>query len=84
MCPIGLLDVDKITDIVWQDIFDSLVLTNRSKDLLLAFAKTKTQGEMLFDDFVDGKGRGIIMLLSGPPGVGKTLTAEASKFKLPY
>ncbi|KAH7115072.1 P-loop containing nucleoside triphosphate hydrolase protein [Dendryphion nanum] len=73
----GILDVDKITDIVWQEIFDSLVLTNRSKDLLLAFAKTKTQGEMLFDDFVDGKGRGIIMLLSGPPGVGKTLTAEA-------
>ena len=30
-----------------------------------------------FDDFVQGKGKGIIMLLAGPPGVGKTLTAES-------
>lgn len=26
---------------------------------------------------IEGKGKGIIMLLSGPPGVGKTLTAES-------
>jgi AAA+ superfamily predicted ATPase len=30
-----------------------------------------------FDDVVRGKGRGIILQLSGPPGVGKTLTAES-------
>lgn len=30
-----------------------------------------------FDDFVENKGRGLIGLLSGPPGVGKTLTVEA-------
>jgi SpoVK/Ycf46/Vps4 family AAA+-type ATPase len=30
-----------------------------------------------FDDFVRDKGKGLIGLLSGPPGVGKTLTAEA-------
>ncbi|KAE8440393.1 hypothetical protein EG329_008169 [Mollisiaceae sp. DMI_Dod_QoI] len=30
-----------------------------------------------FDDFVDGKGRGVIILLHGNPGVGKTLTVEA-------
>ncbi|KAK3935966.1 P-loop containing nucleoside triphosphate hydrolase protein, partial [Diplogelasinospora grovesii] len=29
-----------------------------------------------FKDFVQGKGRGINFLLHGPPGVGKTLTAE--------
>jgi ATP-dependent Lon protease len=27
-------------------------------------------------------GRGIIMLLSGPPGVGKTLTAESCKLAI--
>lgn len=30
-----------------------------------------------FDDFVSGKGRGLVVLLHGSPGVGKTLTAEA-------
>lgn len=30
-----------------------------------------------FDDFIEGKGRGLIFLLSGPPGVGKTFTVEA-------
>ncbi|KAH6725065.1 P-loop containing nucleoside triphosphate hydrolase protein [Leptodontidium sp. MPI-SDFR-AT-0119] len=30
-----------------------------------------------FDDFVIGKGRGIVILLDGPPGIGKTLTAES-------
>ena len=30
-----------------------------------------------FDDFIQGKGRGIIKLSSSPPGVGKTLIAES-------
>ncbi|OCK72941.1 P-loop containing nucleoside triphosphate hydrolase protein [Lepidopterella palustris CBS 459.81] len=31
----------------------------------------------MFDDVIAGKGQGLIFLLYGPPGVGKTLTAEA-------
>ena len=31
-----------------------------------------------FDDFVQGKGQGLIINLFGPPGVGKTLSAEAT------
>lgn len=68
--------VDRITDIAWnENAFDSLVLPNDEKELILAFAEGKANSN--FDDFVQGKGKGIIMLLSGPPGVGKTLTAES-------
>lgn len=36
-----------------------------------------SSGASNFDDFVKGKGLGLIGLLFGPPGSGKTLTAEA-------
>ncbi|KAL1854934.1 hypothetical protein Daus18300_011254 [Diaporthe australafricana] len=36
------------------------------------------QGDGLeIDDIIPGKGKGLVMLLYGPPGVGKTSTAEA-------
>ena len=31
-----------------------------------------------FDDFVQGKGQGLVINLFGPPGCGKTLSAEAT------
>lgn len=37
-------------------------------------AKDDEDGEE-FDDIIEGKGRGLIFLLHGPPGLGKTLTA---------
>lgn len=45
-----------------------------SKKLLGASASSDSA---VFDDFIEGKGRGLCMLLCGPPGVGKTYTAEA-------
>jgi DNA polymerase III delta prime subunit len=85
------LAVDCIKDITWNDSFSNLVLPHQEKDLLLAFAQSKINASandsdvQVFDDFVDGKGRGVIILLSGSPGVGKTLTAEsiAEKMKVP-
>ncbi|KAJ5595295.1 uncharacterized protein N7459_001503 [Penicillium hispanicum] len=73
------LDCSK--EIVWDSqAFDSLVLPEEQKnlkDLILAFAKAQSKQVDGFDDVVQGKGRGIIMQLAGPPGVGKTLTAES-------
>ena len=70
--------MDGICDITWNNsAFDSLVLPSDQKDLILAFAKSQVQNSQVFDDVIQGKGKGMIMLLSGPPGVGKTLTAEA-------
>ena len=65
--------------------FESLVLPNQQKELVLSFTATQQSYRTQFDDVIDGKGRGIILLLAGPPGVGKTLTAEsvAEEMKAP-
>ncbi|KAI9371163.1 P-loop containing nucleoside triphosphate hydrolase protein [Aspergillus egyptiacus] len=73
--------VDAVTDITWNtQAFDSLVLPHAQQDLkrlILGFARSQSSRQATFDDVIHGKGRGVIMLLKGPPGVGKTLTAES-------
>ncbi|KAI0528346.1 P-loop containing nucleoside triphosphate hydrolase protein [Xylaria digitata] len=61
------------------DAIDKLVLHADQKRLVLAFTRHKAAegSDSDFDDFIPGKGKGVIMLLAGPPGVGKTLTAES-------
>ena len=73
--------VEGVKDIVWNSrAFDSVVLPSAQKDLkqlILAFAQSQAKGGELFDDSIQGKGRSVILLLDGPPGVGKMLTAES-------
>lgn len=70
--------IDDIAEIKFDDrAFDSLVLREDQKDLILAFAQSQAKYKNVFDDIISGKGKGIIMLLSGGPGIGKTLTAES-------
>ncbi|KUM66315.1 hypothetical protein ACN42_g752 [Penicillium freii] len=73
--------VDHLKDIEWDEkAFESLVLPREQqglKEVVLAVAKAQSKKVDDFDDVVRGKGQGFIMQLSGPPGVGKTLTAES-------
>ena len=63
---------------VWSDEpFDSLVLGQKQKELIHALVKQHSARSEHFDDIVRGKGKGLVGLLSGNPGCGKTLTAEA-------
>jgi hypothetical protein len=70
--------IDDVSDIQFDAAaFDSLVLPQDHKDLVLAFTQSQVRHKNAFDDVISGKGKGIIMLLSGGPGIGKTLTAES-------
>ncbi|TAQ87206.1 hypothetical protein B7494_g4449 [Chlorociboria aeruginascens] len=78
--------VDEIKEIEWNNhAFSNLVLPADQKELILAFAESQVKYKDTFDDVISGKGKGIIMLLSGGPGTGKTLTAEsvAENMKVP-
>ncbi|KAJ8130344.1 hypothetical protein O1611_g3284 [Lasiodiplodia mahajangana] len=70
--------VDFLQPIKWNDrAFDALVLERDHKRVITTFVESHLANKGVFDDVIKGKGRGLIMLLEGPPGVGKTLTAEA-------
>ncbi|POR33773.1 26S protease regulatory subunit 4 [Tolypocladium paradoxum] len=70
--------IDDISDVQFNEgAFSSLVMPEEKKELILAFAQSQVKYKSAFDDVISGKGKGIIMLLSGGPGIGKTLTAES-------
>ncbi|RIA96186.1 P-loop containing nucleoside triphosphate hydrolase protein [Glomus cerebriforme] len=70
----GQLYVDKLDEITFDDdAFDQLVMDPIKKELISSLVTSKHKGV----DLISGKGGGCVFLLHGPPGVGKTLTAEA-------
>ncbi|KAK8016590.1 hypothetical protein PG993_014779 [Apiospora rasikravindrae] len=72
--------VDNISEVQWdKKAFDNLVLSDsRTKELIHALITTKLAAEEgQGADLIKGKGNGLIMLLHGGPGTGKTFTAEA-------
>ncbi|KIW90878.1 uncharacterized protein Z519_08661 [Cladophialophora bantiana CBS 173.52] len=80
------LRIDYLRKIQWNaNAFESLALPGNYKRLLLAFAETQRDSAAQFDDVIEGKGKGMVVLLEGPPGLGKTLTASsvAEKMKVP-
>ncbi|KAH9838293.1 P-loop containing nucleoside triphosphate hydrolase protein [Rhodofomes roseus] len=74
----GAFAIGRTTEIQWSDEpFDTLVLGDAQKSLISSLVMEHTSHSLGFDDVVAGKGRGLVGLLSGNPGCGKTLTAEA-------
>ena len=62
---------------IWNDqAFKSLVADEDMKQLVLALVTNQLATESA-TDLIDNKGNGLIMLLHGSPGTGKTFTAES-------
>ncbi|XDG05445.1 hypothetical protein ABKA04_005060 [Annulohypoxylon sp. FPYF3050] len=71
------LNVDQVKEITWnKDIFKKVELHSESKELIIALVSNTIETEKN-TDLVRGKGNGLILLLHGSPGTGKTLTAES-------
>ncbi|THU89807.1 P-loop containing nucleoside triphosphate hydrolase protein [Dendrothele bispora CBS 962.96] len=72
--------VDEIRDPVFdRNAWDHLVLNNGVKTMIRALVEA-TRNDVtsnMMSDVISGKGGGLVALLHGPPGSGKTLTAEA-------
>lgn len=72
----GFFDTSKIHDVNFDSMaFDGLVLSHEKKTMISALVDMEKNDGRMFGDLIAGKGTGVIFLLHGPPGVGKTFTA---------
>ncbi|XXH01760.1 hypothetical protein Hte_008121 [Hypoxylon texense] len=71
------LEVDRIRDITWNEqAFKSLVVDEGMKELVLALVTNHLAPDK-GTDLIQSKGNGLILLLHGSSGTGKTFTAES-------
>lgn len=76
----GEMKVDGLHDIAFRtDAYDMLVMEEDTKSMMFSLVDCEVTNRR---DLIDGKGGGVIFLLEGSPGVGKTLSAEAIAEKL--
>ncbi|KAK2674210.1 P-loop containing nucleoside triphosphate hydrolase [Fusarium oxysporum f. sp. vasinfectum] len=73
----SMLFVSRMSDVRWNEkAFTRLVIDETKKRLIRALVTTHIASDE-GTDLIDGKGNGLMILLHGGPGTGKTLTAES-------
>lgn len=73
----GMAHINNIKEINYKkDAYNILVMDETKKSIIKGLINMHNKTD--YEDVIEGKGKGLIFLLYGPPGVGKTLTAEAS------
>lgn len=70
--------VANVDEVKWNDqAWPSLVIPDATKDLIQALVTSRrSNASKTIDDVIQGKGKGLVTVLHGAPGTGKTLTAE--------
>ncbi|SCV36180.1 uncharacterized protein FFB14_05953 [Fusarium fujikuroi] len=74
----GYFDIDSLQNIDFDTTTfeSSLMLPDKHKNTLLSLVRMQTDhSNLAFNDIIKGKGKGLVFLLHGEPGVGKTMTA---------
>lgn len=70
--------IDKMETVEWkQNMWDSLILSQSQKTVLQALVTSHSFPDNARDQ-PEQKGKGLVILLHGSPGSGKTLTAETA------
>lgn len=70
--------MQKVNPVAWAvDAFANLVLPEGRKILLQSLVEAHHK-ELGFDDFIKGKGHGLVINLFGPPGVGESTVLHLS------
>ena len=68
--------ISELKDVLFrEDSFKKLVIKAKHKTVVKAMVRSYLSNEPTFGDLIQGKGRGLVVLLHGAPGTGKTLTA---------
>ena len=76
---LDLVSIDDLKEVKFKEkAFKKVVIKDEHKQIVKAMVEAYTQEQPGFNDIVNGKGRGLIVLLHGPPGTGKTLTVCTS------
>ena len=71
------LAVDRISEVRWnKEAFQKVVMDRKVKDLIRALVSKQIASEKS-TDLMEVKGNGLLLLLHGGPGTGKTITAES-------
>jgi SpoVK/Ycf46/Vps4 family AAA+-type ATPase len=74
----GLVLVRELEIVDWnKEAYKKLQIDDEIKTTIYQVVRGHSAHANDFDDFIRGKGRGLVFLLHGPPGCGKTMTAES-------
>lgn len=74
----GVSHIRHLSPVKYQkDALDYLVLDQKKKHIIKSLISSKDSHHSLYSDFIKNKGQGLVFLLYGTSGTGKTFTAEA-------